>query len=86
MKSNREAKRLLGMFNNDTLRISNRGWLVFSVNYPNRWVHRKPSASQNRAKKRDVEVEYAECVCGELGEVNFDGYKYYCGGSPRCCP
>ncbi|HDL6714466.1 TPA: hypothetical protein ACPZRI_004102 [Yersinia enterocolitica] len=86
MKSNREAKRLLGMFTNDAQRISNRGWLVFSANYPHVWIHRKPSASQNRAKNREVEVEYAECVCGELGEVNFDGHKYYCGGSPRCCP
>ncbi|EOF8220836.1 hypothetical protein ACK2RV_000525 [Yersinia enterocolitica] len=50
MKSNREARRLLGIFTNDSRRISNRGWMVFSANYPHCWVHRKPSASQNRAK------------------------------------
>ncbi|HGF0762231.1 TPA: hypothetical protein ACF7Y9_004513 [Yersinia enterocolitica] len=86
MKSNREAKRLLGMFINGRLRVSNLGWLVFSANHPHVWIQRKPSASQNRAKKRAEEVEYAECICGELGEVNFDGHRYYCGGSPRCCP
>ncbi|HDZ9831403.1 TPA: stationary-phase-induced ribosome-associated protein [Yersinia enterocolitica] len=81
MKSNREAKRLLGMtFNISRRRIVTKSeWTGFHVTV-------KPSASQNRAKKRAEEVEYAECVCGEWGEVNFDGRRYYCGGSPRCCP
>ncbi|HDL6643041.1 TPA: hypothetical protein SBJ50_002774 [Yersinia enterocolitica] len=57
MKSNREAKRLLGMFTNDAQRISNRGWLVFGANYPHIWVHRKPSASQNRTRKRLIKLD-----------------------------
>lgn len=63
MKSNREAKRLMGMFNNDTLRISNRGWLEFSANYPHCWVRRKPSASQNRARK--WHQQFRESLRGE---------------------
>lgn len=51
MKSNREAKRLLGMFKNGRLRVSNRSWLVFSANYPHVWVERNPSARQNRVRK-----------------------------------
>lgn len=51
MKSNREAKRLLGMFTNGRLRVSNRGWLVFSANHPHVWIERNLSASQNRARK-----------------------------------
>ncbi len=51
MKSNREAKRLLGMFTNGRLRVSNLGWLVFSANYPDVWMERNLSARQNRARK-----------------------------------
>lgn len=51
MKSNREAKRLLGMFTNGRLRVSNRGWLVFSANYPHVWIESNLSARQNRARK-----------------------------------
>ncbi|HDL8113282.1 TPA: hypothetical protein PXQ47_001259 [Yersinia enterocolitica] len=63
MKSNREAKRLLGIFPNDTQRISNRGWLVFSANHPHVWIHRKPSASQNRARK--WHKQFRESLRGE---------------------
>ncbi len=81
MKSNREAKRLLGMpFNISRRRIVTKSeWTGLHITV-------KSSAGLNRAKNREIEVEYAECACGEWGEVNFDGRSYYCGGSPRCCP
>ncbi|MGE6472798.1 hypothetical protein [Serratia proteamaculans] len=58
-KSNRAARRLLGVSVNDTYRISNRRWLVWSSNYPHVWEHFKPSRSQRR-KAKEVAAYRAE--------------------------
>lgn len=54
MKSNRQARRLLGVSTNpinEGFRISNRRWLVFSANYPHVWEYAKPSRQQRKATK-----------------------------------
>lgn len=62
MKSNRQARRLLGVSTNpinEGFRISNRRWLVFSANYPHVWEHATPSRRQRRAKRKvdDMRIE-----------------------------
>lgn len=38
-------------------------------------------------KTFNKQTEEVECRgCDEWGAPNFDGNRYYCGGSPRCCP
>lgn len=51
MKSNRQARRLLGVHINNTYRISNRRWLVWGSNWPHIWEHVKPSRQQRKAEK-----------------------------------
>ena len=52
MKSNRQARRLLGVHINNTYRISNRRWLVWGSNCPFVWEHAKPSRRQRRSEQR----------------------------------
>lgn len=43
--------------------------------------------SQEPSVELDGGLELVECRgCGELGEVNYEGDRRYCGHSPRCCP
>lgn len=56
MKSNRQARQLLGVHINSTYRISNRRWLVWGSNWPFVWEHAKPSRKQRyRAKAQELQ-------------------------------
>lgn len=57
--TNRTARRLLGVDINNTYRISNRSWLVWSANYPHLWTHSKPSRRQKRANIRHLAIRAA---------------------------
>lgn len=32
------------------------------------------------------DVQCSGAGCGEMGEPNYYDGKYFCGGSPQCCP
>lgn len=89
MKSNRQVLRLLGVTAWNCQRISNRRLL----NILSGKQHVKPSRRQRMAAKEIAAhpvfliPNEAECPgCGKWGEVNFGENKYYCGGTPWCCP
>lgn len=62
MKSNRAARRLLGVHINNTYRISNRRWLVWGSNWPFVWEHAKPSRRQRKAKRVIEEIRRARLL------------------------